>query len=79
MVAEKMAEHVRMAQAAKNWLADRGCVTIAVNFFTRRPLIEIATPSASLVTQAARISESFNGGTRSVWVASVEGCRVIWR
>ncbi|MGA5655235.1 hypothetical protein [Rahnella contaminans] len=79
MIAEKIAEHVNMAQSAKNWLTDRGCRVMQVSFFSRRPLIEITSPSVSLVTQASRISESFNGGTRSVWVANVEGCRVIWR
>ena len=61
MIAERIAEHISMAEAAQNWL------------------LEIACPPVELLNSAERIAESHNGGTRSVWVASLEGCRIIWR
>jgi hypothetical protein len=79
MFPEKMSEHVNMAEAAQDWLRSHGSRIVDMRVFMRRPLLEIACPPAALVAQASRISESFQGGTRSVWVASVNGCRVIWR
>ncbi|WP_036109014.1 hypothetical protein [Mangrovibacter phragmitis] len=79
MIAEHIAEHISMAEAAQSWLRARGSRVTDVRVFMRRPLLEIACPPAELVNQASRIMETHKGGTRSVWVASLEGCRVIWR
>jgi len=79
MIAERIAEHISMAEAAQNWLRARGSRVTDVRVFMRRPLLEIACPPVELLNSAERIAESHNGGTRFVWVASLEGCRIIWR
>ena len=79
MITERIAEHISMAEAAQNWLRERGSRVTDVRVFMRRPLLEIACPPVELLNSAERIAESHNGGTRSVWVASLEGCRIIWR
>ena len=79
MIAERIAEHISMAEAAQNWLRSRGSRVTDVRVFMCRPLLEIVCPPTELVRSASRISETHNGGTRSVWVASLEGCRIIWR
>ncbi|BBV67820.1 hypothetical protein STW0522KLE44_42080 [Klebsiella sp. STW0522-44] len=79
MITERIAEHIKMAEAAQSWLRERGSRVTELRVFMRRPLLEIACPPVDLVNSASRITESHNGGTRSVWVASLEGCRIIWR
>lgn len=79
MIAERIAEHVSMAEEAQAWLRERGSRIETLRVFMRRPLLVIVNPPVELVNSAQRISESCNGGSRSVWVASVNGCRVMWR
>jgi len=79
MITERIAEHISMAEAAQAWLRARGSRVTGVRVFMRRPLLEIACPPAELVKGADRIVERCDTGTRSVWIASLEGCRIIWR
>lgn len=79
MIADRIAEHISMAEAAQSWLRARGSRVTGVRVFMRRPLLEIACPPSELVLNADRITETHNGGTRSVWFATLEGCRIIWR
>ncbi|MBM6483478.1 hypothetical protein JSX99_14820 [Klebsiella pneumoniae] len=79
MIAERISDHVAAAARARHWLRERGAEVEGERFFMCRPLLEITCPPAELVSCADRIVESYNGGTRSVWVASVQDCRVIWR
>lgn len=79
MNSEKMAEYINMAEAAQDWLRQRGSRVTDIRVFMRRPLLEIACPPAELVQQANRIVESCVTGTRSVWIARLNGCQIIWR
>lgn len=79
MITEHIAEHINMAEQAQEWLRQRGSRVEDLRVFMRRPLLVIACPPSELVNSAQRISECSNGGYRSVWVASLNGCRVMWR
>jgi len=79
MIAERIAEHVRMATAAEAWLKTRGSRVAETRVYMRRPMLEITCPPAELVSRAYRINESYQNGTRSVWAATLEGCQIIWR
>lgn len=79
MITEHIAEHVQMAEQAQEWLRQHGSRIETLRVFMRRPLLVIACPPVELVKTAERISENYNGASRSVWVASVNGCRVMWR
>lgn len=79
MIPERIAEHVRMAMAAEAWLEQRGSHVTDTRVYMCRPLLEITCPPAELLGKADRITETYSNGTRSVWVASIEGCRIIWR
>ncbi|HGY4723313.1 TPA: hypothetical protein ACNV1G_004562 [Citrobacter amalonaticus] len=79
MIPERMAAHIAAATRARHWLGDRGVKVVKECFFMNRPLLEITCPPAELVMMASRISEHSNGGSRSVWVATLDDCRVIWR
>lgn len=79
MITERIAEHVQMAEAAQDWLRQRGSRVETLRVFMRRPMLVIACPPVELLKTAERISENCGGSCRSVWVASVNGCRVMWR
>lgn len=79
MIAERMSGHIAAAARARHWLRERGAEVECERFFMCRPMLEITCPPTELVSSADRIVETYNGGTRSVWVATVEDCRVIWR
>ncbi|MEA1062281.1 MULTISPECIES: hypothetical protein [Erwiniaceae] len=79
MIIEKIAEHISMAEAAQDWLRQRGSRVTDIRVFMRRPLLEIACPPAELVQRATRIIERCETGTRSVWIASLNDCQIIWR
>lgn len=79
MHSEMMAEHLAMANEAQDWLRSHGSRVTDLRVFMRRPMLEIACPPVDLIKTASRISETSNGHTRSVWVASLNGCRIIWR
>ncbi len=79
MFPEKISEHVQMARKAEEWLKKRGSYITETRVWMRRPLLEITCPPAELVKSASRIMESCDTGTRSVWVARLNGCQIIWR
>ncbi|AVE67908.1 hypothetical protein SKN04_001671 [Salmonella enterica] len=79
MITERIAEHINMAEAAQEWLRQRGSRVTDIRIFMRRPLLEIACPPVELVKSANRIVECCDTGTRSVWVAALNGCQIIWR
>ncbi|HBC0987592.1 TPA: hypothetical protein IGZ61_002266 [Escherichia coli] len=79
MISERLAAHVAAAEQAQHWLRQRGARVVDFRMFARRPMLEITCPPAQLVAEADRIVEMYQGGTRSVWVATVNNCRVIWR
>ncbi|EHI6280240.1 hypothetical protein J9K58_002098 [Salmonella enterica] len=79
MITERIAEHINMAEAAQEWLRQRGSRVTDIRIFMRRPLLEIACPPVELVKSANRIVECCDAGTRSVWVAALNGCQIIWR
>lgn len=79
MITERMAEHIAAAERAQAWLRQHGARVVGCRLHRCRPVLEIVCPPAELTAAAARITETCHGGTRSVWVASVNDCRIIWR
>ncbi|EAV2253204.1 hypothetical protein EXO78_06335 [Salmonella enterica] len=79
MISGRIAEHISMAETAQDWLRQRGSRIVDLRVFLRRPLLEITCPPVELVNRAQRINEHYNGSYRSVWITSVNGCRVMWR
>ena len=79
MITEHIAEHINMAEKAQEWLRQRGSRIDDMRIFMRRPLLVIACPPVELVNSAQRICECSDGASRSVWIASLNGCRVMWR
>lgn len=79
MITERIAEHINMAEVAQEWLRQRGSRVTDIRVFMRRPLLEITCPPAELLNSASRIVERCETGTRSVWVAALNGCQIIWR
>ncbi|HDS4874516.1 TPA: hypothetical protein QHY04_004448, partial [Citrobacter koseri] len=49
MITERIAEHINMAEAAQEWLRQRGSRVTDIRIFMRRPLLEIACPPVELV------------------------------
>lgn len=79
MIIDTFAEHIHMAEAAQAWLRQRGSRVTDVRFFMRRPLLEIVCPPVELVLRATRIVERSAEGDRSVWIASLNHCQILWR
>ncbi|HBM3190514.1 TPA: hypothetical protein ACXKGV_005303 [Klebsiella oxytoca] len=79
MITELIAEHVGMATAAQAWLQARGSRVTEMRVWMRRPCLEITCPPNELVNRANHLIERCPTGTRSVWMATIEGCHVIWR
>ncbi len=79
MIPERIAEHMHMIESAHEWLRKRGSGVETFYVFTRRPVLVISSPPVELIQKACRISEHSNGGSRSVWVASLHDCQIIWR
>ena len=79
MITERIAEHVGMATAAQAWLQARGSRVTEMRVWMRRPCLEITCPPTELVNRANHLIERCPTGTRSVWMATLEGCQVIWR
>ncbi|HHT0133091.1 TPA: hypothetical protein ACTW38_002924 [Klebsiella michiganensis] len=79
MITELIAEHVGMATAAQAWLQARGSRVTEMRVWMRRPCLEITCPPNELVNRANHLIERCPTGTRSVWMATLEGCHVIWR
>ncbi|MBC6503345.1 hypothetical protein GW742_17990 [Citrobacter freundii] len=79
MVSEHMAKNISAAMKAREWLWERGSYVTREIEFMGGFMLEVSTPPLELVDKAQRINENSNGATRSVWVATIEDCRVIWR
>ncbi|HDS8578231.1 TPA: hypothetical protein QH731_003556 [Klebsiella variicola] len=79
MIPERIAEHISMIESARVWLRERGSGVETFYVFMRRPVLVISCPPVELIQRASRISEHSNGGSRSVWVASLNDCQIIWR
>lgn len=79
MTETKMSTQVQAAQSVRYWLQDKGCYVIATHLLKRRPMIEVSCPPPALLQRAQRITESYSGGTRSVWTVFHDGCQIIWR
>ncbi len=79
MFSHLISSHVRQALATQAMLNQKGCLVTAFRQSRTRPILEVSCPPADLLSQAVRIVERNNEGSRSVWVASLNGCRIIWR
>lgn len=79
MITENMAARIAAAERAQAWLRQHGARVVGCRLHRCRPVLEIVCPPTELAAAAARITETCHGGTRSVWVASVNDCRIIWR
>lgn len=79
MITERIADHLGMANAAQAWLLARGSHITDMRVWMRRPCLEITCPPSELVNRASHLIERCPTGTRSVWMASIAGCHVIWR
>lgn len=79
MITERIADHLGMANAAQEWLLARGSRVTDMRVWMRRPCLEITCPPSELVNRASHLIERCPTGTRSVWMATIAGCHVIWR
>lgn len=79
MIPEMISQHMQSANNAAEWLKARGSYITDMRLYMRRPLLEITCPPAELVNSASRIVERCEIGTRSVWVARLNDCQIIWR
>lgn len=74
-----ISSHVQQALATEAMLNQKGCLVTAFRQSPTRPILEVTCPPVDLVHRAVRIVERNNSGSRSIWVASLNGCRIIWR
>ncbi|ECI5214667.1 hypothetical protein DUQ17_22220 [Salmonella enterica subsp. diarizonae] len=74
-----MARNIKMATEARVWLQKRGSHVNESYLGVARPMLEITCPPPELVKNAIRIMEHKSGSARSVWMARLNGCHVIWR
>ncbi|ELO0986316.1 hypothetical protein RZD54_001666 [Citrobacter freundii] len=79
MISELISSHVQQAMATEALLNKKGCLVTEFRQTRSRPVLEVSCPPAELLNSAVRIVERNNSGSRSVWVASFNGCRIIWR
>ncbi|WP_333501544.1 hypothetical protein [Kluyvera genomosp. 2] len=79
MFPELISTHVQQAKATEAMLNQKGCWVTVFRQSRTRPVLEVSCPPAELLNRAVRIVERNNSGSRSVWVASFNGCRIIWR
>jgi hypothetical protein len=79
MTDTKLSSLVGAGLRVRHLLRKKGCHEVKTYFFNRRPMIEVTCPPAELLAHAERNTESHNGITRSVWMASYCGCFIIWR
>ncbi|BBR57890.1 MULTISPECIES: hypothetical protein [Enterobacteriaceae] len=79
MFPELISTHVQQAKATEAMLNQKGCWVTVFRQSRTRPVLEVSCPPAELLNSAVRIVERNNSGSRSVWVASFNGCRIIWR
>lgn len=79
MISELISLHVQQAMATEAMLNEKGCLVKEFRQTRTRPVLEVSCPPADLLNNAVRIVERNNSGSRSVWVASFNGCRIIWR
>jgi len=79
MFPELISTHVQQARATEAMLNQKGCWVTVFRQSRTRPVLEVSCPPTELLNSAVRIVERNNSGSRSVWVASFNGCRIIWR
>ena len=79
MIPERISDHMRMLQQTREWLHQHGSSVESFSVFMCRPMVVVSRPPIELVKTAQHICERAKNGTRSVWVASFNGCRIIWR
>ena len=79
MFPELISTHVQQAKATEAMLNQKGCWVTVFRQSRTRPVLEVSCPPTELLNSAVRIVERNNSGSRSVWVASFNGCRIIWR
>lgn len=79
MIPERISDHMRMLQQTREWLHQHGSSVESFSVFMCRPMVVVNRPPLELVKTAQHICERDKNGTRSVWVASFNGCRIIWR
>ncbi|HHD2676159.1 TPA: hypothetical protein ACN02O_000088 [Klebsiella oxytoca] len=79
MFPELISSHVQQAMATQALLHKKGCLVTDFRQSPARPVLEVSCPPVELLEKAFRIVERDKSGTRSIWVASFNGCRIIWR
>jgi len=79
VISELISLHVQQARATEAMLKEKGCLVKEFRQTRTRPVLEVSCPPTELLNSAVRIVERNNSGSRSVWVASFNGCRIIWR
>ncbi|HGA5438220.1 TPA: hypothetical protein ACISY6_002231 [Salmonella enterica subsp. enterica serovar Eastbourne] len=79
MFPELISTHMQQIMATEALLNQKGCHVQSFSLTRARPVLKVQCPPVELLNSAVRIVERNNSGTRSVWVASFNGCRIIWR
>lgn len=79
MFPELISTHVQQAIDTEAMLNQKGCLVTGFRQSRTRPVLEVSCPTVELLNSAVRIVERNNSGSRSVWVASFNGCRIMWR
>ncbi|CAH3481235.1 hypothetical protein F9X20_007985 [Escherichia coli] len=79
MFPELISTHVQQAKATEAILNQKGCLVTGFRQTRTRPVLEVSCPPAELLHSAVRIVERSNSVSRSIWVTSFNGCRIIWR
>lgn len=79
MFPELIAAHLQLVSATRAMLKDQGCQVVDFRQTPTRPVLEVRFPPVELLDAAVRIVERDGSGSRSVWVTSLNGCRIIWR
>ena len=79
MFPELISTHMQKITATEALLNQKGCHVQSFSVTRARPVLNVLCPPTELLNRAVRIVERNNTGTRSVWVASFNGCRIIWR
>lgn len=79
MFPELISSHMQLIRATEELLNQKGCLIQTFRQTRTRPVLEVVCPPVGLLHSAIRIIERSNDGSRSVWVTSFNGCRIIWR
>lgn len=79
MFPELISTHLQQVRATELLLNQKGCLITGFRQTPTRPVLEVSCPPVELLSNAVRIIERSSTGTCSVWTASFNGCRIIWR